>query len=156
MQTIVPYLTVKGASEASAFYQKAFDAKENARHPAEDGKRLMHVALSVHGGDVFLCDEFPEHGGAPAPTKERPAPVQLTIQNHVRRRFVNWMKFGVCENITAITSDVIGKLPAYDAGVNALVPDFEGRADPGRIEPLFGERRNGNFAAFDPETLPPF
>jgi len=80
MQAIVPYLTVKGASEASAFYQKAFDAKENARHPAEDGKRLMHVALSIHGGDVFLCDEFPEHGGAPAPTKERPAPVQLTIQ----------------------------------------------------------------------------
>jgi len=80
MQAIVPYLTVKGASEASAFYQKAFDAKENARHPAEDGKRLMHVALSIHGGDVFLCDEFPEHGGAPAPTRERPAPVQITIQ----------------------------------------------------------------------------
>ena len=80
MQAIVPYLTVKGASEASAFYQKAFDAKENARHPVEDGKRLMHVALSIHGGDVLLCDEFPEHGGAPAPTKERPAPVQLTIQ----------------------------------------------------------------------------
>ncbi|HKP26923.1 MAG TPA: VOC family protein [Dongiaceae bacterium] len=80
MQTIVPYLTVKGASEASAFYQRAFDAKENARHPAEDGKRFMHIALQVHGGDVFLCDEFPEHGGAPAPTKERPAPVQLTIQ----------------------------------------------------------------------------
>ena len=80
MQAIVPYLTVKGASEASAFYQKAFDAKENARHPAEDGKRLMHVALSIHGGDVFLCDEFPEHGGAPAPSKDRPAPVQLTIQ----------------------------------------------------------------------------
>ena len=34
MQTIVPYLTIKGAGEAVAFYQKAFDAKENARHPA--------------------------------------------------------------------------------------------------------------------------
>ena len=80
MQAIVPYLSVKGASEAVAFYQKAFDAKENGRHPAEDGKRLMHVALNIHGGDVFLCDEFPEHGGAPAPTAERPAPVQITIQ----------------------------------------------------------------------------
>jgi PhnB protein len=80
MQAIVPYLTVKGAGEAVVFYQKAFDAKENARHPAEDGKRLMHVALSIHGGDVFLCDEFPEYGGAPAPTAERPAPVQITIQ----------------------------------------------------------------------------
>jgi PhnB protein len=80
MQSIVPYLTVKGGSEASAFYQKAFDAKENGRHLAEDGKRFMHIALTVHGGDVFLCDEFPEHGGAPAPTAERPAPVQITIQ----------------------------------------------------------------------------
>jgi len=80
MQVIVPYLTVKGASEASAFYQKAFDAKENARHAAEDGKRLMHVALSIHGGDVFLCDEFLEHGGAPAPSAKNPAPVQITIQ----------------------------------------------------------------------------
>jgi PhnB protein len=80
MQAIVPYLTVKGASDAVAFYQKAFDARENGRHPAEDGKRLMHVALTIHGGDVFLCDEFPEHGGAPAPTKDRPAPVQITIQ----------------------------------------------------------------------------
>jgi PhnB protein len=80
MQTIVPYLTVKGGGEASAFYQKAFDAKENGRHLAEDGKRFMHIALDIHGGDVFLCDEFPEHGGAPAPTVERPAPVQITIQ----------------------------------------------------------------------------
>ena len=80
MQAIVPYLTIKGAGDASAFYQKAFDAKENGRHLAEDGKRFMHIALTVHGGDVFLCDEFPEHGGAPAPTAERPAPVQITIQ----------------------------------------------------------------------------
>lgn len=80
MQTIIPYLTVKGGSDASAFYQKAFGARENGRHLAEDGKRFMHIALSIHGGDVFLCDEFPEHGGAPAPTAERPAPVQITIQ----------------------------------------------------------------------------
>ena len=72
MQTIVPYLTIKGAGEAVAFYQKAFDAKENARHAAEDGKRFMHIALSIHGGDVFLCDEFPEYGGAPAPTADAP------------------------------------------------------------------------------------
>jgi len=80
MQAIVPYLTVKGAGDAVAFYQKAFDAKEYARHAAEDGKRFMHIALNIHGGDVFLCDEFPEYGGAPAPTAERPAPVQITIQ----------------------------------------------------------------------------
>lgn len=80
MQAIVPYLTVKGAAAAAAFYQKAFDASEYSRHAAEDGKRFMHIALNIHGGDVFLCDEFPEYGGAPAPTAERPAPVSITIQ----------------------------------------------------------------------------
>ena len=80
MQAIVPYLTVKRAGEASAFYQKAFDAKENGRHAAEDGKRFMHIALTIHGGNVFLCDEFPEYGNTVAPTKERPSPVQITIQ----------------------------------------------------------------------------
>lgn len=80
MQAIVPYLTVRGASEASAFYQRAFDAREHARHPAEDGKRFLHIALAIHGGDLFLCDEFPEQGGAPAPTADRPAPVAITIQ----------------------------------------------------------------------------
>jgi uncharacterized glyoxalase superfamily protein PhnB len=80
MQAIVPYLTVNGASAASAFYQKAFDARENARQATEDGKRFMHIALRIHGGDVFLCDEFPDYGGAPAPTAEHPAPVEITIQ----------------------------------------------------------------------------
>jgi len=45
MPPITPYLTVKGAVDAIAFYQKAFGATENARMPAPDGKRLIHATL---------------------------------------------------------------------------------------------------------------
>jgi PhnB protein len=62
MPPITPYLTVKGANDAIEFYKKAFGATENARLPAEDGKRLMHAEISINGGIVLLSDEFPEYG----------------------------------------------------------------------------------------------
>lgn len=62
MKGVIPHLNVVGASEASAFYQKAFGAREVMRLPAEDGKRLMHCALVINGGSLFLCDCFPEMG----------------------------------------------------------------------------------------------
>jgi PhnB protein len=82
MQSTNPYLTVKGAADAIAFYQKAFAAKEVARMPAQDGKRVMHAELSFNGGTVMLADEFPEYGGggAPlAPSKDKPAGVATAI-----------------------------------------------------------------------------
>jgi PhnB protein len=57
---ITPHLNVAGGAEAIAFYVAAFDAQELARMPAQDGKRLMHAALLINGGQVFLHDDFPE------------------------------------------------------------------------------------------------
>ena len=50
-QGLIPYLTIRDgrASEASAFYQRAFGARELNRHLAQDGKRLMHCDLALHG-----------------------------------------------------------------------------------------------------------
>lgn len=79
-QPTSPYLTVKGAADAIAFYQKAFGAKEKARMPAEDGKRVMHAELAINGGTVMLSDEFPEYGGPPAPSESSPSPVAIAIQ----------------------------------------------------------------------------
>jgi PhnB protein len=79
-QPINPYLTVRGATDAIALYQKAFGAKVKQRMQAQDGKRLMHADLTINGGTVLLCDEFPEHGGPPAPSEERPASVAVAIQ----------------------------------------------------------------------------
>src|SRR5262249_8591485 len=61
------------------FYKKAFGAKEVTRLPAQDGKRLMHAALSINGGTVMLSDEFREHGGPTAPSAGKPAPVAIVI-----------------------------------------------------------------------------
>ena len=47
--------------------------------PAEDGKRLMHASLTIHGGTLMLSDEFPEHGGPSAPTPEKPASVSVSV-----------------------------------------------------------------------------
>lgn len=85
MPGIIPYLTVSGASDASAFYQKAFGAQEKSRAPAQDGKRLMHLDLAINGGSVFLMDPFPEHGEmtghkAPeVPSSSNPSPASIVI-----------------------------------------------------------------------------
>lgn len=65
---VIPYINVDGASEASAFYQRAFAAKELQRMPAEDGKRLMHCHLEINGGSLMLSDCFPEHGSELQPS----------------------------------------------------------------------------------------
>ena len=82
MQVIVPYLTVRDASAAIDFYKKAFNAQENSRAPAQDGKRIMHADITINGGSVFLMDEFPEHGdhgGAKAPNGNGGTPVSMVI-----------------------------------------------------------------------------
>ena len=78
-QPIIPYLTVKDAAGAIAFYQKAFGAAETFRMPADDGKRLLHAAISINGGTLFLSDEFPEHGGGGAPKEGQHVPVAVAL-----------------------------------------------------------------------------
>lgn len=80
MQTTIPYLTIKGAVEAIAFYQKAFRATENARMVGADGKRLMHADLSINGGSIYLSDDFAESPqGSIAPSPQRPSSVAVCI-----------------------------------------------------------------------------
>ncbi len=62
LRGVIPYLSINGAGDASAFYQKAFGAEEVQRMPADDGKRLMHCRLVINGGTVMMGDSFPEHG----------------------------------------------------------------------------------------------
>ena len=59
---VTPYLMARGASDASAFYQKAFAAEELSRMLHEQTGKLMHCHLRINGGDVMMSDEFPEYG----------------------------------------------------------------------------------------------
>ncbi len=79
MPPITPYLTIKGANEAIEFYKKAFGATENARLAYEDGKRLMHAEISLHGGVILLSDEFPEHDMVAAPANDQSSPVAIAL-----------------------------------------------------------------------------
>jgi PhnB protein len=61
LQGVVPYLMVRGASEAAEWYKRAFGAEEVMRMPEEGGTRLMHCHLRINNGDLFMSDEFPEY-----------------------------------------------------------------------------------------------
>jgi PhnB protein len=76
---ISPYLTVSDAAAAIAFYKAVFDAVENSRLMAEDGKRVMHCQLSLNGGTIMLADAFPDFGGPHAPLGEERPPVGIAL-----------------------------------------------------------------------------
>jgi PhnB protein len=57
--TITPYLSIKGAAEAIAYYQRAFGAVELYRLPMPDG-RIGHAELQIGDSRLLLADEMPE------------------------------------------------------------------------------------------------
>ena len=62
---LIPHLHVRDARRAIDFYGEAFGAQPLGVLPTPDG-RIMHAALSINGATLYLCDEFPEHGGTSA------------------------------------------------------------------------------------------
>ena len=62
MHSLTPYLTVKDAPAAIAFYQRAFGAQELSRIPGADG-RLLHACLRIGDSALMMSEEFPEWGG---------------------------------------------------------------------------------------------
>ena len=61
IQELFPYLNVKDAAGAIAFYSEVFGAKEVFRL-TEPGGRVGHAELDFGGTIVMLADEFPEYG----------------------------------------------------------------------------------------------
>lgn len=58
---ITPYLVVRKAADAIAFYARAFGASEIMRLPMPDG-RLGHAEIRIGDSVVMPADEFPEQG----------------------------------------------------------------------------------------------
>jgi uncharacterized glyoxalase superfamily protein PhnB len=52
---VTPFLNVKGASDALAFYKKAFGAEERYRHPAPDGS-LTHAEFKIGDSIIMISD----------------------------------------------------------------------------------------------------
>jgi PhnB protein len=62
--TVTPYLAVENASEAIAFYERAFGAKELVRMPGPDGM-IAHAELEIGDSRVMLSDPFPQASTRP-------------------------------------------------------------------------------------------
>lgn len=76
-EAITPYLHVRGAAEAIAFYVKVFGARELYRM-AEPGGRIGHAELRFGGGMLMLADEHPEVG-ALSPESVGGSPLLLVV-----------------------------------------------------------------------------
>jgi PhnB protein len=57
--SITPYLSIRGATEAIAFYKQAFGAEEIYRLDMPGGK-VGHAELQIGNSRIMLSDEFPE------------------------------------------------------------------------------------------------
>ena len=67
---VVPYVVVSDGAAAIAFYTKAFGAEELQRMTTPDGSRIVHAALRMNGGTLFLADDFPEMNQGKSRTPE--------------------------------------------------------------------------------------
>ncbi|WP_437678621.1 VOC family protein [Sorangium sp. So ce131] len=72
-----PYLVVRGAARAIAFYVEAFGAKELYRLSEPSGK-VGHAELEIGGARFMLADEYPDFG-AVGPLTIGGSPVSLHL-----------------------------------------------------------------------------
>jgi PhnB protein len=57
--TLTPYISVKGASDALAFYQRALGAQELYRMEMPDG-RVGHAEIQIGDARLMLADDMPD------------------------------------------------------------------------------------------------
>lgn len=80
---VVPYLVVSDGAGAIAFYTKAFGATELHRMSTPDGGKVVHAALRMNGGMLFVADDFPEMNEGKGRTPEALAGTGVTLHLEV-------------------------------------------------------------------------
>jgi PhnB protein len=75
--TLTPYIIVKGAEAAIAFYSKVLGAKEDFRIAEKNG-RIGHAELVIGDGRIMLADESPSFG-ALSPVTIGGTPVKIHV-----------------------------------------------------------------------------
>jgi PhnB protein len=61
---LAPHIVVRGGLKAIEFYEEVLDADTQFLAMADDGKLVMHAALEINDGIVYLCDDFGVDGAA--------------------------------------------------------------------------------------------
>lgn len=79
--SVTPYLIVKDAARAIAFYEQAFGAKELFRMAEPDG-RVGHAELQIGDSRVMLADEHPEiQARGPQSSGGSPVTIHLYVED---------------------------------------------------------------------------
>lgn len=77
--TLMPYLAVRGAADAIAWYVGVFDARETVRYTGDDG-RIGHAELTIGDVGLALSDEYPDFGAvSPATLGGTSVALNLTV-----------------------------------------------------------------------------
>lgn len=77
---VTPYLIVKGAEEAIAFYAAAFGAEERYRLTDPATGKIGHADLGIGGATIMLADEHPDFGAlSPATIGGTPVKLHLSV-----------------------------------------------------------------------------
>jgi PhnB protein len=77
---VTPYLIVKGAEDAIAFYQAAFGAEERYRLTDPATGKIGHADLGIGGATIMLADEHRDFGAlSPATIGGTPVMLHLNV-----------------------------------------------------------------------------
>ena len=76
--SITPYLVLKGATAALAFYKKAFGAQELMRITGAEG-RVRHAEIKIGDSALMLADENPQYLFMRSPQSLSGTPVHLHL-----------------------------------------------------------------------------
>jgi PhnB protein len=79
--TVTPYLILRGAGDAIAFYEKAFGAEEVMRIGGPGG-RIGHAEIKIGDSRLMLADEHPEIGAlSPKTVGGSPVSIHLYVED---------------------------------------------------------------------------
>jgi PhnB protein len=78
--TLTPYIVVRDAKAAIAFYEKAFGAKVRNIAYVPDSEQVMNAQLVFGDSVLMLNDEFPDYGSF-APQAGEKIPVTIHISS---------------------------------------------------------------------------
>lgn len=79
---VMAYICVDGASDAIAFYQRAFGARERCRLPVSEGGPLGHAEVAIGDSVLFLADEYPQNNWrSPASLGANSASIVLAVDD---------------------------------------------------------------------------
>jgi len=94
---LLPYIIVKGAREALAFYKAAFGAEEQFLLVDPADGRIGHAEFRLGGATVMIADEYPDFG-ALSPDTLGGSPVKFQIYvDDVDAAFAHALSHGATE-----------------------------------------------------------